>query len=314
LTDQRPVERPASSGQAHGDADRPVRRLAGVDLEVANPEGTVESLSHLIDLLPVGDRGGALGLGTNPRYGAVAAEPVLGLLPGAGPRLRRLRLVIGDGTVAALTARLERAGVTPADVGDAGGPGTRGLAFTDPWGLEVVCHTEAAGDHAGGSRPPSSDVRPRRLGHVNVKVPDAVGAAAFYQDALGLRLSERVGDLLTFLRVGSEHHNLGFRSGAATTNLHHVALEVAGWETLRLLCDRIADRGHVVEYGPGRHGPGRNLFVYLVEPASGLRLELYTDMAHIDNDEAYQPIEWEGLDRARTMNRWGPAPPTSFLE
>jgi hypothetical protein len=72
-------------------------------------------------------------------------------------------------------------------------------------------------------------------------------------------------------------------------------------------------RGHAIEYGPGRHAPGHQLFLYLREPSSGLRLELFTDMAHIDDDEAFHPMRRE-IDRARSVNVWGPAPPASFLE
>src|SRR5205823_9398555 len=59
------------------------------------------------------------------------------------------------------------------------------------------------------SEPPAYDpLRPRRLGHVNLKAPDPPTTAAFYADALGLRLSEQIGENLFFLRFGSEHHNV----------------------------------------------------------------------------------------------------------
>jgi hypothetical protein len=49
------------------------------------------------------------------------------------------------------------------------------------------------------------------------------------------------------------------------------------------------------------------------EPASGLRLELFTDMAHIDDEETYRPIRRD-VDRKRSLNVWGPTPPPSFME
>jgi hypothetical protein len=58
--------------------------------------------------------------------------------------------------------------------------------------------------------------------------------------------------------------------------------------------------------------PGHQLFIYLRDPSSGLRLELFTDMAHIDDEDTYQPIRRE-IDRVRSVNMWGPAPPESFM-
>jgi catechol 2,3-dioxygenase-like lactoylglutathione lyase family enzyme len=147
-----------------------------------------------------------------------------------------------------------------------------------------------------------------------MKVPDPKRSFAFYSETLGLALSERIGDGMFFLRAGTEHHNLGIRGGAEHVDAHHVAFEIPGWESYRAICDHLAERGHVVEYGPGRHGPGNNLFIYFREPVSGLRLEFFSDMAHIQDDDEYVPPVWRPEDRPRTVNKWGPAPPESFLE
>ena len=97
--------------------------------------------------------------------------------------------------------------------------------------------------------------------------------------------------------------------------LHHLGFEVAGWQVYQPILDRLADLGLRVEYGPGRHGPGRNLFAYVCDPSSGLRIELFADMAQIPDEASYEPIRWEAGDRlTKTINRWGPPPPQSFLE
>ena len=86
-----------------------------------------------------------------------------------------------------------------------------------------------------------------------------------------------------------------------------------GWDVYREVCDHLASTGHVIEYGPGRHGQGNNIFVYVRDPSSGLRFELFTDMEHIHDETHYEAPHWELSDRPRTMNRWGPAPADSFL-
>lgn len=185
------------------------------------------------------------------------------------------------------------------------------IAFTDPAGIPMACVRANARRRPA---PPYDPLRPRRLGHVNLKAADPGAAASFYSDVLGLRLSEQIGDGLYFLRIATEHHNIGLRGGERG-ELHHLGFEVEGWNVYQPILDRLAELGLAIEYGPGRHRPGNNLFVYLRDPSSGLRLELFADMAHIHDESAHAPRRWEAADRlTKTINKWGPGPPSSFLE
>jgi catechol 2,3-dioxygenase-like lactoylglutathione lyase family enzyme len=206
--------------------------------------------------------------------------------------------------LSALEQRLESAGVDGERRDD-------GVAFTDPAGIpHAVIRSSGREEPA----PPHDPVRPRRLGHVNLIVARPPAAAAFYADALGLRLSEQIGEGLYFLRIGSEHHNLGLRGGERS-GLHHLGLEIEGWNVYQPILDHLAELDVQIEYGPGRHRPGNNLFAYVRDPSSGLRLELFADMAQIPDESSHVSPRWEAGDRmTRTINRWGPTPPQSFLE
>jgi len=288
-----------------------VQRLAAVEVTVPSVAEAAMFLASVLDFERRGADGpdGTEHLTAEGEYGVEPPPRMLSLLP--GPDLGIAGLTFEVGSASALTVvreRLDQLGVDhePLDDDWAGGAGIR---FGAPGGLWVSCRV----------RPPPftlalapSDVRPRRLGHVNLKVPDPQATASFFCDALGLRLTEQLGEMLFFLRVRSDHHNLAFRPAAALS-VHHVAFEIPGWDSIRVICDHLAARGHAIEYGPGRHAPGHQLFLYLREPSSGLRLELFTDMAHIDDEEAFRPIRRE-INRARSVNVWGPAPPASFLE
>lgn len=276
-------------------------RLGSVTVRVPDPAGTAGFLERALHLVRTGEDGG-IDLTVEGPYGGPVPARTLRLVRGTEVGVAELAFTLPP---PAFPALLERAAAAGAPVE----PGARGdVAVTDPHGLRLaLCHRGEGLDRALDPSP----LRPRRLGHVNLAVPDVARAAAFYTDVLGLRVSERVGDLLVFLRAGSDHHNLGLRGGAVGAGVHHVALEVQGWESYRVVCDHLASLGHGVEYGPGRHGPGHNLFVYLRDPSSGLRVELFADMAQVDED--HEPLTWRVEDRMRTVNTWGPAPPTSFL-
>lgn len=160
--------------------------------------------------------------------------------------------------------------------------------------------------------PSYSVLRPRRMGHVNLKSPQPARTASFFTDVIGLRLSEYIGEALFWMRTDTEHHNVALRPGEHGT-VHHIGMEVAGWHAYQPLLDNLDSTGYKIEYGPGRHRPGRSLFVYVCDPSSGMRIELFADMVHIP-DHTMPPISWEPGDRmTKTLNTWGPLPPESFL-
>jgi catechol 2,3-dioxygenase-like lactoylglutathione lyase family enzyme len=237
-------------------------------------------------------------------YGAEGQTPIELRTAPATTMLELVLEVPDDYDLGALEQRARQHGAQPAQ--DDG----VGVVFVDPTGITIRA---VGADHRRVDAPQHDPLRPRRLGHVNLKAPDPSAAARFWQDAIGMRLSEQIGDRLFFLRIGSEHHNVGLRPGGEG-GLHHLGFEIAGWHQYQPILDRLASLGHRVEYGPGRHTPGNNIFTYLLEPSSGLRLELFADMAQIPDASAHTPKRWEIEDRfSQTLNRWGPLPPESFL-
>lgn len=278
-------------------------RLGGAAFTVPDPEATAGFLEGALgfEIRPVDGGLTAVCAGDYGEHGQAALE----LSSGAETALTELVFEVGpDYDFERLAERARAAGLQPREV-DAGG-----LAFVDPSGVPLRC---APGSSREVEPPAHESLRPRRLGHANLKAADPPAAARFWQEVMGMRLSEQIGDGLFFLRIGSEHHNVGLRPGEHG-EAHHLGFEVAGWHVYEPILDRISAVGHRVEYGPGRHTPGNNIFTYLVEPTSGLRLELFADMGYIPAAEAHRPRRWEAGDRmTQTLNRWGPLPPESFL-
>ena len=65
------------------------------------------------------------------------------------------------------------------------------------WSINSPRHYDRRG--ARGFPPRDANVRPRRLGHVLHFTTDMNRRLAFYQNVLGLRLSDRSGDIVAFL-------------------------------------------------------------------------------------------------------------------
>jgi catechol 2,3-dioxygenase-like lactoylglutathione lyase family enzyme len=289
---------------------RPVR-LGSVTMVVPDPAATAAFLHDGLGFHVTPREDGGMDATTTGEYAQSAPKRYLSFVPGPETELREITFDVADGYPFGEFERRAGERGLRVDRVEPDADGGAGLAVTDPSGLRFVCRPPGP---ALTTPLPAAPLRPRRLGHINVKVPDAPTTAALISGMLDLKLSEQIGTGLFFFRVGSEHHNFGVRGGADRPDAHHLAFEVAGWDSYRIICDHLADLGHKVEYGPGRHGPGHNLFVYLRDPSSGLRLELYSDMAHIHDEASYTPPRWEMSDRSNTVNRWGPAPPESFLK
>jgi catechol 2,3-dioxygenase-like lactoylglutathione lyase family enzyme len=285
---------------------RPVR-LSQLVVEVPDPAATADFLERGLELLPVPSGSGSIAVLTTGGYGLPTPQRILTLVPGPAARLREVVLELPD-DADALRRQARAAG---AEVEDVEGDEIAGPGFaTTSGGVRISVRITAPLEHAPLA---PSALRPRRLGHVNLVSADPSAVVSLMAEGFGLRLSEQVGDQIFFLRIGSEHHNIGVRAGT-TAGAHHIALEVHGWDSYRGLCDRLAGLGWLVEFGPGRHGPGNNFFVYVRDPSSGLRFELFSDMAHIEDEATYVPHRWELHERSTTVNRWGPGPPQSFLE
>jgi catechol 2,3-dioxygenase len=156
-------------------------------------------------------------------------------------------------------------------------------------------------------------VRPlaRKLGHVTFNSGQMLEVERFLVDVLGFRVSDRVEGEASWLRCDPDHHGLAVSAGREGTRCHHYAFEVESWASLGTYLDDVARDGDDLIWGPGRHGPGFNIYTYRVDP-DGCVLEVYTDLLRIDNDEAYVPFDWS--THPSPMNLWGPPAPDDFRD
>ena len=96
-------------------------------------------------------------------------------------------------------------------------------------------------------------------------------------------------------------------SEGEVAGIDHYCFEVRDWNELKVWCDTLAADDVRVSWGPGRHGPGNNLFIMFDDP-DDIHIELSCEMERFWDDNATygEPRNW--ASELRTVNLWGPAP------
>jgi catechol 2,3-dioxygenase len=141
--------------------------------------------------------------------------------------------------------------------------------------------------------------------HLTLATHDLEGFESFYAGKLGFSVTDRVrnddGVMTTcFTTSNHEHHTIAaFLSDRQ--GIDHHSYEAGEWITIRDWCDRMGDRKIPIMWGPGRHGPGNNLFVFIEDP-DGNWIEISAELEVIYGRAAQ---EWR--HEPYTLNKWGRA-------
>jgi len=141
--------------------------------------------------------------------------------------------------------------------------------------------------------------------HLTFASLDVEAFSEFYHGKLGFSISDRVlhkdGKLATcFTRSNHEHHTIAcFKSDRQ--GVDHHSYEAGQWDTIRDWADHFADLDILLMWGPGRHGPGNNLFIFIEDPDKNW-IEVSAELEIIHD----RPVKDWPQD-PRTLNRWGRA-------
>ena len=180
--------------------------------------------------------------------------------------------------------------------------GNAAFAIHDPDGQTVVFGVPGAEAECDAA----ATGLPGRTQHLVFASEQPEEVAAFYRDVLGFMVSDEVRDDegrlgACFLRSDEEHHSYAvFRSEGARYD-HH-ALETSCWNDIRDWADHFASMRVPLWWGPGRHGPGNNLFAMVRDP-DGNRIELSAEIERMPAEMAFRSWPHEEF----TLNMWGGA-------
>ncbi|MDI6028448.1 VOC family protein [Corticibacterium sp. UT-5YL-CI-8] len=122
--------------------------------------------------------------------------------------------------------------------------------------------------------------RPRRLAHVNINCSDVEADLTFYQQGLGFEITDRT-KIMSFVRTNDDHHVIVLATDTVDT-LNHIAFLQDTLEDVMLASGKVVDAGYPVAWGPGRHGPGDNVFNYFLDPF-GIVIEHTAEILKVDD-------------------------------
>jgi catechol 2,3-dioxygenase-like lactoylglutathione lyase family enzyme len=267
------------------------------------------------------------GLETQEKDGSLVAQcpgrdqEQVRLLQAGAKRLHHVSFTLRPGSLDSVREALERAGAPVIE--PPAGATEHGLWVRDPDGTAVQLLDEAQAParpvadvlaNVGGThqrigvaqwQQATEDVMPRRLGHTLLFTPQPQQMTDFYTGVLGLRVSDRIHGLVTFLNAGpGDHHIFGFIA-SSHPGFHHASFEVPSIDAIALGADRMRGRGRDGGWGLGRHTIGSNFFHYNPDPW-GSWIEWFSDIDQID--DCWVAREWDV-----PPHLWGTPPPESFL-
>lgn len=138
--------------------------------------------------------------------------------------------------------------------------------------------------------PIDAPLTPRRLAHVNINTADVEAELAFYQQGLGFEITDRT-SIMSFVRTNDDHHVIVLATDTIDT-LNHIAFLQDDLESVMKASGRMVDAGYPVAWGPGRHGPGDNVFNYFIDPF-GFVIEHTAEILKVDDTyKVGGPADW----------------------
>lgn len=187
---------------------------------------------------------------------------------------------------------------------------TRRYGFVDPAGIPVELTT----GNALADTPFASDVVPHGFiadelgwGHIVLSTRTKDESVAFYQDVLGIKLSDHITceffgyDVdLSFFHVNPRHHTVAF-GGPQRHRLNHFMIEAKTMDDVGLAFDRALKGGIRINQTLGRH-PNDRMFSFYARTPSGFQFEFGWGGRLVDDPD------WEP-ETYHAISEWGHHPP-----
>ena len=138
---------------------------------------------------------------------------------------------------------------------------------------------------------PADNARPLHVSHIVFNTRDREAGSKVLTDVFGFKMSDRT-RIMNFLRPDNTHHAVAY-ADAKNVSLNHIAFEMQDTDAVMRGMGRLKDAGCATVWGPGRHGPGNNVFSYFVAPF-GACIEYTAEVQRVPEDyKVGAPEDWK---------------------
>ena len=251
-------------------------RLRSVELELPDVARAADFLSGAWGLLPAGSSGGTQffrGTGTHPY--------ILSITRASAPAVAAVSF---SGEMEEIETAGKRNGkhLVAYDV-PGGGKGFE-IRGPEAQNYRFIVENEAV-------EPIADRERPIQLTHAVLNTADQDAAERFAVEKLGFIVSDRTAHM-RFLRCNRKHHCVAYAK-SALPSLNHIAFEMSGLDAVMRGIARLREAGYEAVWGPGRHGPGNNVFGYFIAPYGGV-IEYTAEVSEVGDDyRVGTPDDWK---------------------
>lgn len=255
-------------------------KLRSIEIELPDPDAAHAFLTGVW-----GAKDGGRSVTSRYVRGTGAYPYLVGLHLADSRAIRSITFVTDEARIDAISVKAESKGIAIDRVtSDDPGEGS-GIEIVLPEG-ERFRFLANAGE-IETERPSNAPVQ---LTHVVFNSVDAENSADFCEDVFGFRVSDRtVG--MAFVRCNEAHHSIAF-ARAGFSSLNHIAFEMNDLDAVMRGMGRMRDAGFAPSWGPGRHGPGDNVFAYYIAPF-GAVVEFSTAVETVGDDyRTGAPEDW----------------------
>ena len=257
-------------------------QLRSVELDVTHPAEAADFLERVWRLLPAGERGD-----TRFFRGSGAHHHILSIRAASAPAVTAITLSGSLDEVEAVHARVLASGAPVKAVARFDIPG-EGAGFVVQ-GPEAQAYRFVA--QASALQPVQEADTPIQITHAVMNAIDVAACEKFAVEVLGFKVSDRT-RMMTFVRCNQKHHCCAY-AHAEFSSLNHVAFEMQDIDAVMRGIGRMRDAGFESIWGPGRHGPGNNVFGYFIAPF-GAVIEYTADVAEVgENYKVGAPEDWK---------------------
>lgn len=258
-------------------------KLRSVELALPQMQAAAGFLEGTWGLVPAGTRGG-----TQFFRGTGAHPYILSLEEAVTPAVRTIEFSGTPEEVSAMQARARDAGAPVQAFSELDAPG--GDAGFVVEGPEAQKYRFVAESTPTPELPPDRD-RPVQITHAVLNAVDVAACERFVTGALGFMISDRT-RIMSFVRCNRKHHALAY-AHSEVSSLNHIAFEMNDTDGVMRGIGRMRDAGHDVVWGPGRHGPGNNVFGYFIAPFGGV-IEYTAEVSEVTDDyRVGSPEDWK---------------------